>query len=243
MTCDGSAFSVLAVKSATSVNSTVTSRRVPAELSDVPDSISCRTICRGMKLAKLRTTVRIVNTERPSSSISAMTEWSAADRRSGSAGSRRSAGRDFAATAPSAIRARTRTAASRRQRPAPAQTALRRSAMIWAKNSSSGAITRKPDIGRAGSLDADGRPRHRFGPPRPRRTAAPRRRLARTGWPARDPGSLSAPICGRSSPSLRNLLHQSAHLGMADDAIGIVEQECQAGFAEPLLRPACPRTG
>ena len=37
MTCDGSAFSVFAVKSATSVNSTVISRRVPPRPSDVPE--------------------------------------------------------------------------------------------------------------------------------------------------------------------------------------------------------------
>ena len=76
MTCDGSAFSVFAVKSATSVNNTVISRRVPPRPSDVLDSISWRTICLGMKLEKLRTTVRMVKTERPSSSISLTIECS-----------------------------------------------------------------------------------------------------------------------------------------------------------------------
>ena len=74
MTCAGSAFSVISVKFTTSENSSVTSRRVPPSCSGVPVSISFSTSRRGTKCENVSVTVRMVETDRPSSSISRMTE-------------------------------------------------------------------------------------------------------------------------------------------------------------------------
>jgi len=123
------------------VNSTVISRRVPPRPNDAPDSISWRTSCLGTKLEKLRTIVRMVKTERPSSSIS----WMAERSRGRSVTWKRWISSVCLASSRSerAISEPIQDASGKAAMTNPSASAnkARRSEMISAKNSSSGAMT------------------------------------------------------------------------------------------------------